>query len=181
MRPLITSILACIAWSVGAAASATPVKPNASLGKVEAACRLNETGPALLITAIGLKDRKGLLRAELYPNNDDDFLQDDAILINAGKVFRRVDLPLTPATDPVLCMRVPSAGKYALSLLHDRDRNLKFGFTSDGIGFAGNKKLTRSKPRAADATVIAASGLTKVAVRMNYRNGLISFGPIATK
>lgn len=181
MRPLITPILACLASSIGASASAVPVKPNASLGKAEAACRVKETGPALLITAIGLKDRKGLLRAELYPNNDDDFLQDDAILINAGKAFRRVDLPLTPTADPVLCMRVPSAGKYALSLLHDRDQNLKFGFTSDGIGFSGNHKLTRSKPRAGDVTVIASSGLTKVAIRMNYRNGLISFGPIVTK
>ena len=158
-----------------------PVKPNASLGKAEAACRANETGPALIITAIGLRDRKGILRAELYPNNDDDFLQDDAILVNAGKVFRRIDLPLTATNDPILCMRVPSPGKYAISLLHDRDRNLKFGFTSDGIGFAGNPKLGHSKPRSVDAAITASSGLTRAVIRMNYRNGLISFGPIATK
>jgi uncharacterized protein (DUF2141 family) len=160
---------------------ATPVKPNASLGKAEAACRTNETGPALLITAVGLKDRKGVLRAELYPNNDNDFLEDDAILINAGKTFRRVDLALTATNEPTLCMRVPAAGKYSLSLLHDRDRNLKFGFTSDGIGFSGNPKLARSKPKASSATVTASSALTRISIRMNYRNGLISFGPINNK
>lgn len=181
MRTLFTLICACVACSVGHSAIAAPVKPNASLGKAQAICRANETGPVLLITAVGLKDHKGLLRAELYPNNDDDFLEDDAILINSGKVFRRVDLTLTPGPDPVLCMRIPSAGRYALSLLHDRDQNLKFDLTSDGIGFAGNRKLGLSKPRAADATVVASSGLTRIAVRMNYRNGLIGFGPIVTK
>jgi uncharacterized protein (DUF2141 family) len=160
---------------------AAPVKPNASLGKAEAACRANETGPALLITAVGLKDRKGLLRAELYPNNDNDFLEDDAVLVNAGKTFRRVDLALTASNDPTLCMRVPAAGKYTLSLLHDRDRNLKFGFTSDGIGFSNNPKLARSKPKAASAAITASSGITRITIRMNYRTGLISFGPLSAK
>ena len=160
---------------------AAPVQPNASLGKAEASCTTNESGPALLITAIGLKDRKGLLRAELYPNNDEDFLEDDAILVNAGKTFRRVDLSLTASNDPTLCMRVPFAGKYSLSLLHDRDRNLKFGFTSDGIGFSNNPKLARSKPKASSATITASSGITRISIRMNYRNGLISFGPLKTK
>lgn len=171
-------VIAPIAFALSGAA---PLKPSASLGKAEAACRANEIGPALLITAIGLKDRKGLLRAELYPNNDKDFLEDDAILVNAGKTFRRVDLMLTASNDPTLCMRVPSAGKYSLSLLHDRDRNLKFGFTSDGIGFSGNPKLARSKPKAASATITASSGVTRISIRMNYRNGLISFGPISSK
>ena len=160
---------------------AAPVKPNTSLGKADAVCRRNETGPALLITAIGLKDRKGLLRAELYPNNDNDFLADDAILVNAGKTFRRVDLALTASNEPTLCMRVPSAGKYSLSLLHDRDQNLKFGLKSDGIGFAGNPKLGWSKPKAAISAVNASSGITRISIRMNYRNGLISFAPINSK
>ena len=160
---------------------AAPVKPRPTLGKAEAACRTNETGPALMITATGLKDREGLLRAELYPNNDSDFLSDDAVLVNAGKTFRRVDLALTASNDPTLCMRVPSAGKYTLSLLHDRDRNLKFGITSDGIGFSNNPKLARSKPKASSASITASSGITRISIRMNYRTGVISFGPLRSK
>jgi uncharacterized protein (DUF2141 family) len=112
------------------------------------------------------------LRAELYPPNDKDFLADDNILLNEGKIFRRVDLNVPNAGDPVLCMRVPSAGRYSLSLLHDRDRNLKFGLFSDGIGFSGNPKLTRSKPKAATAMITAGAGITRINVTMNYLSGL---------
>jgi uncharacterized protein (DUF2141 family) len=160
--------------------SAAPVKPNAALGKAEAACREGETGPALLITAAGLKDFKGLVRAELYPDNDTDFLQDDAILVNQGKTFRRVDLNLVPGRPAVLCMRVPAAGRYALSLLHDRDRNLKFGLFSDGIGFSANPKLKRSKPSVAVAVITAGNGLTPISITMNYLHGF-SFKPLDKK
>jgi uncharacterized protein (DUF2141 family) len=166
------------ALALAALVGAAPVKPNPSLGKAEAACRPNEPGPALLITAIGLKDLKGLLRAELYPDNDTDFLQDDAILVNQGKTFRRVDLDLGPGRGATLCMRVPAPGRYAMSVLHDRDRNLKFGLFSDGIGFSNNPKLTRSKPKAASAIVVAGPGITRISIRMNYLHGFMQFGPL---
>jgi uncharacterized protein (DUF2141 family) len=156
------------------------VKPSASLGKVEATCRTNESGPVVYITVKGLKDRKGLLRAELYPPNEKDFLADDAILVNAGKTFRRVDLSVPASGDPVLCMRIPAAGTYTLSILHDRDRNLKFSAWSDGIGFSGNPKVGRSKPKAAAVTFSASTGITRINVTMNYLSG-ISMQPIKKK
>jgi uncharacterized protein (DUF2141 family) len=157
------------------------VVPNPNLGKAEGACRPGEAGPALLITAEGLKDRQGLLRAELYPATQDDFLQDDAILVNEGKTFRRVDLDVPSAGPAVLCLRVPSAGRYALSILHDRDRNLKFGLSSDGIGFSGNQKLRLAKPKVEGAMISAGAGITRISIRLNYRTGLLSFGPVAAK
>lgn len=148
------------------------------LGKAEAACRPNEAGPAVLVLVTGLKDREGRIKAELYPANDEDFLADDNILIMAGKAFRRVEMPL-PASGPVqLCMRIPGPGAYALTVLHDRDANRKFGLSTDGVGFSGNPKLGLSKPKAASARFNAGSGLTPVTVRMNYRRGLFSFGPL---
>lgn len=167
-----------LALSPGARAAVTP---NASLGKAAAACRADEPGPALIIAAQGLKDRRGILRAELYPDNDSDFLQDDAILINQGKTFRRVDLELSPSGPALLCMRVPATGRYALSLLHDRDHNLKFGLFSDGIGFSGNPRLTRSKPKVASAIVTAGPGLTRITITMNYLHGFMQFGPLEPK
>ncbi|HMN52632.1 MAG TPA: DUF2141 domain-containing protein [Sphingopyxis sp.] len=152
--------------------AAAPVKPNPALGKAEAACRTNEAGPALLVAVTGLKDRKGLVRAELYPDNDGDFLADDAILVNAHKMFRRVDLDL-PASGPVmLCLRVPGPGRYSLSVLHDRNRNLKWDKLSDGLGFGGNPRLGWSKPKAAAASVIVGAGPTRTEVVMNYLSGL---------
>ena len=69
-----------------ALAANAPIRSVSSLGKAEAQCRPNEPGPALLIVVHGLKDRDGILRAELYPANDQDFLADDNILVQQGKV-----------------------------------------------------------------------------------------------
>ncbi|PJG45711.1 hypothetical protein CAF53_23740 [Sphingobium sp. LB126] len=158
---------------VGAQLPSTP-----DLGKAEGQCRPGEAGSSLLVEVIGLKDRRGRLKLELYPANDRDFLQDDNILLSAGKTFRRVEVDV-PRTGPVeLCIRAPSAGTFALSLLHDRDANRKFGLSVDGIGFSGNPKLGWSKPNAASASVHVGDGPTRVRIIVNYRKGLFSFGPI---
>lgn len=160
------------------AAAIAQVESNPNLGKAEGQCRPNEAGPAVVITAVGLKDRKGLLRAELYPDNDDDFLEDDNILINAGKTFRRVEIALPAAGAVQLCIRAPAAGTYTLSLLHDRDSNRKFGLSTDGVGFPNNPRLGLGKPRAAAVRFRAGAGITDISIRLNYRRGLFSFGPL---
>ena len=160
------------------AQTGTYLPSTPDLGKADAACRASEPGPAVLVLVTGLKDRSGRIKAELYPANDDDFLADDNVLIMAGKAFRRVEVPL-PASGPVqLCLRIPGPGAYALTVLHDRDSNRKFGLSTDGVGFSGNPKLGLSKPKAASARFVAGAGLTPVTVRMNYRRGLFSFGPL---
>ncbi len=154
-----------------------PLTPSPDLGKAQAACRPNEEGPAIIVEAVGLKDRSGILRLELYPPDDQDFLADDNVLLNAGKPFRRVDLPV-PQTGPVtLCMRVPAGGAYSLALLHDRDGNRRFNAFDDGAGFPGNPKLGFSRPKARAATFVAGRGITRLTIRMNYWRGL-SFGPL---
>lgn len=151
---------------------AAKMKSTPDLGKAEAQCRPGEQGPAFLVDVEGLKDRKGLLKLEVYPSNNDDFLEDDNILLSAGKTFRRVEVPV-PQTGPVeLCVRVPSSGRYAVSLLHDRDSNHKFGWRVDGIGFASNPKLGWSKPKADKASAYAGPGLTRIAIVLNYQRGL---------
>lgn len=152
--------------------------PAYKLGQAAGACRPDEAGPAVLVNVSGLKDRKGFLRAELYPANDDDFLEDDKILVRAGKTFHRVEIPMPPSGPVQLCIRVPGPGAFALALLHDRDMNRKFGFSSDGFGFPGNPLLRLGRPRAESATFIAGKGITELNIRMNYRTGLLSFGPL---
>jgi len=148
------------------------ILPHADVGKAEGRCRLNEAGPALLVRVEGLKDRQGNLKLEVYPANDRDFLADDFTLVSAGKVFRRVEVPV-PAASPVeLCIRVPGPGTYSVSLLHDRDSDRKFDWPNDGVGFAGNPKLGWSKPRAAAAAVTAGAGLTRLTIVLNYHHGL---------
>lgn len=170
--------LAAMMLALVPATASAQVESSPNLGKAEGLCRPNEAGPALIITAAGLKDRKGLLRAELYPDNDDDFLEDDNILVNAGKTFRRAEMPLPDAGAVQLCIRVPGPGFYTLSLLHDRDSNRKFGLSSDGVGFPNNPRLGLSKPKANAVRFQAGPGLTYITIRMNYRKGLLSFGPL---
>ncbi|WP_443025660.1 DUF2141 domain-containing protein [Sphingomonas sp. PB2P12] len=160
------------------ALAATPIPSTPRLGTVEARCRPHETGPALVVDVDGLKDRVGVLRAELYPARDGDFLADDNVLIGAGKTFRRAVITV-PATGAVsLCLRVPAPGTYALSVVHARDGGHGFSLLHDGIGFASNPKLGHSKPRADQASVAVHDGITTTHVVMNYRSGLFSFAPI---
>lgn len=164
---------------VMALASAALPASSPLLGTAEGRCRQPENGPAFLVSVVGLKDRKGTLKLEVYPANDQDFLADDNVLIGTGKVFRRVVMPMPVAGRPQLCVRVPEPGPYAVMVLHDRDSNHKFNFTSDGVAFAGDPKLGWSKPRARVVQAVAGAGVTPLTVRMNYRTGLASFGPLA--
>lgn len=154
------------------------IRSSPDLGKAEGQCRPGESGPAFIVEVAGLKDRQGLLKLELYPANDNDFLQDDNVLLNAGKTFRRVEIPVPPAGPVEMCIRAPAPGLYALSLLHDRDSNHKFALSVDGIGFAGNPRLGWFKPKARSASAWASGGLTRIRIVMNYRHGLFSFRPL---
>lgn len=171
-------LIAGVFFAVSTAATAGP---HQELGKAQGRCRVGETGPALLVSVIGLKDRAGNLKLEVYPDNDEDFLQDDRILVAQSKTFRRVEEPVAPTGAPVLCVRVPAPGPYAVSLLHDRDANHKFNLSGDGVGFAGNHRLAWSKPKAAQSSTVAGPGLTRVAIVMNYRQGLLRFAPLGRR
>lgn len=151
------------------------------LGKAEGLCRPNENGPAFLVDVHGLKDRRGKLKLELYPANNDDFLEDDNILLNAGKAFRRVEVAVPQNGSVSLCIRAPRQGTYALSLLHDRDANRKFSLSNDGIGFPGDPHLGWSKPKATAASAHVNDGPTPVVITLQYRTGLFSFGPLKRK
>ena len=174
--PMLLTVAVPLLLAAGPALRSSP-----DLGKAEGRCRPGEPGPALLVEAVGMKDRVGNMKLEVYPSNDTDFLADDNVLVAAGKVFRRVEVA-TPASGPVvLCVRIPGPGTYSVSVLHDRDSNRKFGWKIDGIGFSGNPKLGWSKPKAAKARVVVTSGgVSRIAVTMKHKNGL-GVSPIKKK
>lgn len=170
MRRIVLAAATALAALMPAPGSARLLS-TPDLGKAEGQCRPGESGPAFLVDVRGLKDRQGKLKLEVYPANDTDFLADDNILVGAGKTFRRVEEPVPPSGPVRLCVRLPGPGTYAVSLLHDRDGNRKFGWRVDGIGFGGNPKLHFSKPKAAAASAAARNGPTAIAIVLNYQRG----------
>ena len=172
MRPMV--LAAALALLTGAG----PIRSTPDLGKAEGQCRQRESGPAFLVEMIGLKDRSGRLKLEVYPANDTDFLADDNVLIASGKTFRRVEVPVPAEPRPRICVRLPGPGAYAVAVLHDRNADRKFSLSHDGLGFSGNPKLGWSTPKAAAVAVNAGGGPTTLRIVVNYRTGLLSFGPL---
>lgn len=151
------------------------------LGKAEGKCRADESASAFIVEVMGLKDRSGKLKLELYPANNADFLQDDNILLNAGKAFRRVEVPVPAMGEVQLCIRAPGPGTYALSLLHERNGDRRFNVSGDGIGFPRDPKLGWSKPKAISASAQVGATPNHIAIKMQYRSGLLHFGPLKEK
>lgn len=159
-------LLALAGLAVAPAAQAAP------LGGDAAACEANK--PAILASVVGLKDRKGILKLELYPATPEDFTRDDHDLIAAGKTFRRVAVT-PPAAGPVsLCIRVPGPGRYALLLTHNRDGQNKFRYTIDGAGLPSNKRIGMAKPKVGAATVDVGATTLPLTIRAQYL-GLFGF------
>lgn len=146
-----------------------PSSPD--LGKEQGRCRASENGSAFIIDVVGLKDRKGWLKAEIYPANEGDFLADDNVLVGAGKTFSRVEQGIPPRGPAKLCIRVPRPGTYAVVVLHDRNQNRLFNWTVDGIGFAGNPKLGFSKPKVEKAIGRVGTVPTEIQIVLNYYRG----------
>lgn len=151
---------------------AASLASSPELGMAAGRCRTPENGPAFLVDVSGLKDRAGRLKLELYPADDTDFLADDNILVSQGKPFARVEVPTPPDGTVQLCIRAPRAGRYALSLLHDRNSDRKFQLSTDGIGFSNNPRLGWSKPDADRVAIDVGDEPRRVDIVLNYRHGL---------
>ena len=166
-------ILALIALVVPPAPALAQAR---ALGSDAVACSTG--GPAIRVNVIGLKDRTGDLRLELYPATEQDFLKDDRDLIKEGKVFRRVVVDTPRSGDVSLCIRVPRPGRYALLFTHNRDGRNKFNFWSDGAGFPSNQRLGRAKPSVAQALIDVPAGVVTSDIRAQYLRGLGGFSPL---
>ncbi len=169
-----------IAMAAALCALAAPVSAQAQgmLGTDAAACD-GGSGSAIKVTVVGMKDRSGRLKLELYPATEDDFLKDDRDLKKEGKFFRRV-WASTPASGPiVMCIKAPGPGRYALLFTHDRDGKNKFNFWQDGAGFPSNSRLGRSRPKLRQAVITVGAGVTPTTIRVQYLRGLGGFSPLS--
>jgi uncharacterized protein (DUF2141 family) len=151
------------------------------LGPYAALCAQGTKGPAVLVTVTGFKDRKGQTRFELYAAKDDEFLTNTKKLIEAGKIFERVDVPTTATGDMSVCLPVREPGNYIVVVLHDRNINGKLDvvFGGDGVALSRNPKLHLSKPKVEEVAFAIGNEVKQASLILNYRSGLFGVGPIS--
>ncbi|GGI67145.1 hypothetical protein GCM10007973_00350 [Polymorphobacter multimanifer] len=140
------------------------------LGTDAAACAPNTTGagasgPAVLVTVIGFKNRDGRLRVQFYPDEQEDYL-------GSGKYIRRQEVPVTASGNMQVCITVPRPGSYVMVALHDRNEDGKLNVWSDGIGFSNNPRIPLGKPPLEKTRFTAGPGITRIDVVLNYMQGL---------
>ena len=155
--------------------AAAPLAPAGAVVLGPHADECTEGKPAMLVRIEGLKSRTGLIRVQSYGG-------DPARYFDKGTYLERVQVHVPPIGPVEVCMPVPKAGNYAVSVKHDANGNGSTDIGSDGGGFSGNPNLSlldivfQRKPSPVQVEVHVA-GLTTVPVRLNYVHGT-SVGPV---
>ncbi|MFZ5610085.1 MAG: DUF2141 domain-containing protein [Pseudomonadota bacterium] len=175
MKILVTSItgasatltLALIAasWSNAAqdisSAPASPAVDGTEAAANEVAACPQGSAVNALVTVTGFKDRKGILRVELYSDKAEEFI---------ARHLARIDIP-TPMGAARICMPLPGPGRYAMVVLHDRNQNGRLNVFSDGYGFSHNPRLGYGKPSIEKVLFEAPPGATAMTIILNYFHG----------
>ncbi|EZP57324.1 hypothetical protein BW41_00169 [Sphingomonas sp. RIT328] len=147
--------------------TALVVPASASAQHVTAGCTA-ATPHRLIVTVRGLRTGGGDLRVQLY--DEPGFLQ-------KGRWLARVEVPSDSRRSVELCVPVPRPGTYGIAVRHDANGNGKSD-GGDGGAFSRDPALSllRLKPAFAQVAVPVGSGISRIAVTMNYRHGF-SIGP----
>jgi uncharacterized protein (DUF2141 family) len=156
---LLGSALLAPALLAAAPAAADPGDPGACTAT---------TPNRVMVSVRGLKNSTGKVRVQIY---------DAAGFLKKGRWLGRVEVPA--AQDGVtVCVAVPRAGQYGIAVRHDANGNGKSDW-NDGGGFSRDPKLslTNLEPPFAKVAIPLSTGVSRVAVTMNYRRGL-GVGPI---
>ena len=91
----------------------------------------------------GVKDGVGLMRADLYKNDENGFLK------KAGQIKKVRFAARAPATK--FCIEAPASGNYAIAVYQDENANLTFdkkafGLPAEPYGISNNPKLRFAPP-----------------------------------
>jgi uncharacterized protein (DUF2141 family) len=121
---------------------------------------------AVLVRIDAFKERRGMVRVQIYGSNPADFLV-------KGKKLKRVDVPVARNGRMDICVALPGPGNYAVAVRHDIDGNGKSGW-NDGGGFSRNPKISLAnlRPSYRDVVVQVGNGVRPLNVTLNYRRGL---------
>lgn len=123
-------------------------------------------GPAILLEISGLKSAEGNLFVRTYHARSSDWLK-------SRRYIHRIDtVPRKGST--TVCVPLPAAGDYAITVQHDVNGNRDTDLSVDGAGMSNNPKFGSflgivPRPPSLDKTrFTAGAGITRMAITVRY-------------
>jgi uncharacterized protein (DUF2141 family) len=115
------------------------------------------------VTVTNVKKSVGLITAELYRNDPDNFL------LNEGREVKLRFAAVSPAT--TFCLHAQDPAPYALAVYHDRNANMKidkgaFGIPVEPYGVSNNPPMRFAAPRLEDSLFAVAEAGTSVEIAL---------------
>ena len=162
-------------FAAGLVAATMAVPASATLGPHAARCDSGQ--PSVVVNVTGFRARTGNLRVQIWTANPSSYLQ-------KRQWLTRVDLPVTRSGDMAVCMPVPNAGNYVVSIRHDVNGNGDSD-RSDGAGFSGNPSFSvmdmalRRRPNLQRVSFAVGSAPARQRIVLNYLQGS-RIGPVAS-
>lgn len=128
------------------------------------ACHDGHDGPVLQLKLQSLKKREGQFRIELYPDDEDLFLEGKA------KLYRYYT-PVPDDEEALICVTAPAYGNYGLIVIHDMNMNSKTDFLQDGFGLSTNPKMSLRRPKLDEARFTVDKPETVLEIDIQYVSG----------
>lgn len=124
-------------------------------------------GPAIRLEISGLKSAEGNLFVRTYHARSSDWLK-------SRRYIHRIDTAPRKGTTTV-CVPLPAAGAYAITVQHDVNGNRDTDLSIDGAGVSNNPKIGTflglvPRPPSLDQTRFTAGpGITRMGIAVQYR------------
>lgn len=141
--------------------AAGSAKPETAVENKLENCRVLDQGATRLMVMVdNIHSEEGQIRVQVYGDNPDEFLAKGAKLV-------RVDTPVDIDGTEV-CVPLPGPGEFALVVMHDRNKNGRADFLTEGFGFSNNPKLGLGQPDYDEVSFRVGPGVTKMDISLLY-------------
>jgi len=165
--PILT--LGSVALAASILAVSTPLAAQTHGNKIPndmAQCEPGK-GPAVQVEISGLKSAEGNLFVRTYRARKSEWLK-------SKRYLTRVDTVPSRGTMSV-CVPIPAAGAYAMTVQHDINGNRKKDLSADGAGMSNNPEIKTflgipRLPKVATTTFQAGTGITPISILVRYRD-----------
>ncbi|MEL6360233.1 MAG: DUF2141 domain-containing protein [Pseudomonadota bacterium] len=116
------------------------------------------------LTVLGVKEAIGLMTAELYRNDPDNFLERE------GRISKTRFAAKSPATS--FCIQTPAPGSYALVVYHDENANKRidkgaFGIPSEPWAISNDPPIRLAPPKLKDSLFEVLGNGTSIEMELN--------------